>query len=170
MSSLASMRTSLKSRLLVWFVLLALAPMAVVSWIGYHQASGILIEGAKERLKWDAIYKQRFINNWFDYRFMDLRTHSSNPHNWEFLKLLASGYRGSELSLDAYVGSDDWLALIEGNQDELLSVARNYDYISNLFLIDTEGNLLFSTTRNDDLGTNLISGDYSDTQFAAAYR
>ncbi len=47
-----------------------------------------------------------------------------------------------------------------------MTLTRRYDYIHDLFLVDVDGNILFSTARQPDLGTNLFNGIYANSQFA----
>jgi len=49
---------------------------------------------------------------------------------------------------------------------DLLNMQRHYDYIHDIFLIDNASNILFNLTRESDLGTNLLSGEYKNTDFA----
>lgn len=163
-------RKSLKSRLTLWFLLLALVPMCGVALISYTVASQILVAAAKQRLEVEASSKRMFIHNWFDYREMDLESHANKQSNSRFLMYLEKGYRESGKELADYVGSVDWVTRIDGYQDDLVSVLRKYDYIYDVFLFDKEGNLLYSVLRESDLGTNFVDGPYSDTKFASAVR
>ncbi|MCK4710277.1 MAG: PAS domain S-box protein, partial [Gammaproteobacteria bacterium] len=69
-----------------------------------------------------------------------------------------------------YVKSYDWAQRVDVKQDDLVTLSHSYDYIYDLFLIDTKGNLLFSLTHEADLGTNLLNGPYANTLFASSVK
>ncbi len=161
---------SLKSNLTFWFLLLALLPMGLVSWISFDQASENLTDAANRRLEQAADAKTAFIHNWFDYRFMDLQAQAENENNSAFLSDLKGGYEASGESLQDYVKSMDWIQRVEGKHNDLVTVLRGYDYIYDLFLIDAEGNVLYTVMNESDLGTNLFTGEYSETKFASSVR
>ena len=52
--------------------------------------------------------------------------------------------------------------------DWLLSFASAHDYYD-LFLVDADGRVVYSVFKEDDFGTSLVDGDYSDTALAATF-
>ena len=159
---------SLKTELTCWFLLLALVPLVVVSSIGYWQARASLIESAAEQLKQQSENKKLFINNWFDYRWMDVNHLVDTELNVHFLEILSQKSIESKLPAIEFVHSYTWAKLAHTYQADLIEFARRYDYIYDLFLIDSSGNILFSVAKESDLGTNLINGTYSNTLFSSA--
>ena len=51
----------------------------VVATVSYMHATNRLLAAAESTLARDAHDHIRFIRNWFDYRFMDLRQQAGNP-------------------------------------------------------------------------------------------
>ncbi len=98
---------SLGNKLVLWFLLLALLPITLVAWISYQQASTSLTKAAEEELELSAGLSVRFIENWFDYRFMDLLGQAENQHNTALLMQLSQGLEQSEENSPAYVKSYD---------------------------------------------------------------
>ena len=158
--------TSLNRGLVFWFLLLSLLPLSVVSLVGYQNAKISLTEAAVEKLEQSSSLSLRYLKNWFDYRFMDLQVQSESHVNRSFLKKLIAEYHQNGESLATYVKSTQWQNLIEKRQEDLLAFNRDYDYVYDLFLIDTNGNLLYSVQRETDLGTNLFDGVYANTLFS----
>ena len=158
---------SLENQLIFWFLLLSLLPLVIVAWISYQQAHNSLSQVAAEELELSERLNRESIQNWFDYRFMDLEVQAETRNNTELLSSLVEGLTLSATKPEQYVKSDDWILRTVDLQDDLTSLSRNYDYIYDLFLIDNKGNILYSITKEKDLGTNLFHGPYKNTLFAA---
>ena len=163
-------RQFLGRNLLIWFLLLALLPLALTAWLSYHQAIDGLTTTVTQKLEQDAQVSAQFIQNWFDYRFMDLNSQAESRHNVEFLMTLNEGFQASKQTLDEFIKSHAWASLVDTRQQDLITLSRHYDYINDLFLIDSKGNILFTATRESDLGTNLFDGLYASTHFAQAVK
>mgnify|MGYP000633196351 CR=1 FL=1 len=157
---------SLGNQLMFWFLLLSLLPLVIVAWISYQQANKSLSHAAAEELELSERLNREFIQNWFNYRFMDLGVQAETRNNTELLTSLVEGHKLSGTEPEQYVKSYDWALRTIDLQDDLISLSRHYDYIYDLFLIDNEGNILYSITKEDDLGTNLFNGPYKGTLFA----
>ena len=161
---------SLKGTLLVWFLLLALVPMTLVSVISYQQGYSTLKKLAASQLKQTAISDGYFIQNWFDYRFMDLDIQANAPVNGLFLKQLKSEWQQSNTLLIDYVQSEQWMMQVKQHQKSIVSMVNHYDYIYDILLIDLDGNVLFTVERESDLGDNLFTGKLKQTKFAQSVR
>ncbi len=161
---------SLSHSLLMWFLLLSLLPLSLTAWFSYRQIVNGLTETAMLDLEQSAHLRAQFIQTWFNYRFMDLNSHAESRRNAEFLKALQQGLQASNKNAVEFVKSYAWALLVDSRQQDLISFAHRYDYISDLFLIDGDGNILFTVTREFDLGSNLFDGFYADTVFASTAR
>ena len=161
---------SLSKSLIEWFLLLALLPLILVSWFSYQQANSDLTKAAQSELENSAALKVRFIHSWFDYRIMDINSQSDSHHNRDMMKGLINGLKKDGRSPSEYVKSVDWTRRVFRTQHDLVNFSRSYDYIYDLQLIDTEGNILYSVAKGADLGTNILHGAYSTTRFAEAVR
>jgi CheY-like chemotaxis protein len=51
---------------------------------------------------------------------------------------------------------------------DLVSFSQRYHYVTDALLIDTNGNILFSVNKNNDLGMNVFNGQFSQTLFSTA--
>jgi PAS domain S-box-containing protein len=160
---------SLGFSILFWFVFLSLVPLLLISYESYIESVKGFKEAAFEDLKHTAKLEKKFIDNWFYYREVDLSTWSQTKVNIDFLTLLISEFKESSKSLDEFVKSDEYADTINKNQGDLLKLTQNYDYIYDLFLIDNDGNILFTVAQEDDLGKNLLNGSHSSTKFASSF-
>jgi PAS domain S-box-containing protein len=161
---------SIGHTLILWFLLLALLPMSLVAWISYRQTNIVLTQAAADMLEYDANSTVAFINNWINYRLMDLNNQAENQHNTALLMQLVEGLQQSGENPAEYVNGLDWARRVDVAQSDLISLSRHYEYIYDLFLIDTEGNILYSVARESDLGTNLFTGLFANTRFAHSVR
>ncbi|WP_415889788.1 response regulator [Neptuniibacter sp. SY11_33] len=159
-------KVSLRVKLMVWMTLLALIPLAFVSWLSYQQAKDSLLVAAEEKLRQSSLVTVRSIKNWFDYRVVDLRFKAESHDTISMLSSLSNGLQESGLKAKDYVLSDDWAQRVDSHKADLISFSRRYDYIYDLFLIDSRGNILFSVAQESDLGTSLQRGPFSSTKFA----
>ena len=164
------LKPGLTRAILFWFLLLALVPLSLICWVGYQQSSQALHDSAVRRLREVTTQQSHFINNWFDFRFKDLQVQAENQQNSRFIQALEGGLQRSGQKVGGYVGSSEWQTLIDANKADLLQLMQIYAYYYDLFLIDLNGNILFSVMQEADLGTNLLTGDYRNTLFANIVR
>ncbi|MCP5018295.1 MAG: response regulator [Ketobacter sp.] len=160
---------AIRKQLVGWFLTVGLLPLILVAVISYQQARSSLQEAAHAELSQTAAEKIRFINAWFDYRWMDLDLQANNPTNIALINTLETSFRSSGKSLAEFIKSDEWQQLAQSRRLDLINLLAAYDYMYDLFLIDTDGNILFTVVMETDLGTNLINGPHKDTRFAHAF-
>ena len=132
---------SLGNQLIFWFLVLSLSPLLIVAGISYQQANQSLSNAAADEIEQSERLNRGFIQNWFNYRFMDLSVQAEARNNTELLTSLVEGFKESKGKPESYINSDDWAHRTEDLQDDLMSLRRHYDYIHDLFLIDNEGNI-----------------------------
>jgi|GEM_PF-1009273 len=156
--------------LLLWFLLLALFPLIVVSWFSYQQSQQSLYADAVQAMTQRATLQSRFINNWFGYRFLDLQVQAENQSNVRFLQQLVQALQASGKSPAEFVGSYPWARIVEADKVDLVNLSRIYDYYDDIFLIDRQGNILFTLAEEADQGTNLFTGPNKDSRFAHTVR
>lgn len=162
--------SSLKLSLLKWFLLLSLTPLFVLSYIGYENNSVSLKKSAIHRLEESSKLNLKFINNWFKFRKSDILSWSTSPLNIDFLEKLQESFSKSNLSLKEFTKSYDCESIDNKYQDNLVPLLNNYNYLYDIFLVDTKGNILYTITKEDELGTNLLSGKYSSSKLASSYK
>jgi two-component system sensor histidine kinase/response regulator len=152
--------------LLSWFLLLALVPMTVVSLISYYNARNSLSEATEKSLFAIGESKTRFIDNWFNYRLLDLEVESSEVHNSQFLERLSEAFKKSGNGPNDFEGSPQYTQLTTAFGDDLKNFCRLYKY-HDVLLIDNNGNILYTIAEENDLGTNVFTGINSDTAFSS---
>ena len=161
---------SLGLQLVAWFLMLASLPLMFESGLSFLQAKKILVSASEERLKLSAEMTNKFIINWFDYRWMDLRRHSQAHNTKLMLHTLNQGLAYTDKPLADYISSVDWELRSSRYEADFSTFARRYDYINNIYLIDLKGNVLYSAYESANLGTNLFQGALGQSLFATATR
>jgi len=160
-------RSGLRRTLLLWFLALSLIPVTAVGVVGYLNGHAHLKENAEKSLKLMCMEHAGDIQNYFSRMLMDLRRKSAKRVNYEFLEDLTKGFKESHEPLREYVKSFKWTVTVSQYGTELGIYCRDYGYHDILFM-DAQGNILFTVAGEKDLGTNILTGKYSDTLFASA--
>lgn len=159
---------SLRFSLLIWFLLLSLSPVMITSVLDYYQTKNSLKVIAQKKLNQSSKQSKQFIDNWFDYRYMEINTQAKMSATAKLLSTYKINWKNSKLPLPEYIKSEEWQSLAENNQGDLLTFKQNLDYVYDVFLLDMTGNILFTFTNQSDLGENIITGKYADTKFSIA--
>ena len=159
--------SGLTGKLLLWFLLIALVPVTTVSLISYLNSRNSLIQSANDLLVSTAGFEAEKVLSLGERWLTDVGMQARNQGNIDLLMHLRKAYEASGLSPEKFVESFSWLEIEDDRGGDLRNFQVAYGY-ADIFLIDPEGNILFSSFANDDLGTNLFSGKYSDTLFARA--
>jgi len=159
----------LGTKLLFWFLILAILPLTTISIFNYFQAKHSLHKAAVDSLHATSTIKASFLKTWFSYRFLDLRSQALQKENSIFLSELRDAFEASGKSVKDFVGSYRWASIVDKHESDLNAFRKTFSY-NDILLLDTEGNVLFTAIGELDLGTNLFSGTYSNTLFANACR
>jgi CheY-like chemotaxis protein/methyl-accepting chemotaxis protein len=161
-----TLRRGLRKTLLIWFLVFSIIPLIIVSIVSYKQAYDNLQDAAAKALSSTAKQKTAFINNWYSHRLKDLEFQATNSTNIGYLQELREAFGASGKDIAGFVKSNEWASIVEKVGRDLKKFQQTYGYY-NLFLVDDDGNVLFSITEEDDLGTNLKTGIYKETRFAS---
>jgi len=166
---LNKMRTSLSYQLIATILLLVILPTLIISAISYRLASDALYNEAYDKLKSLSALKVDFLNQYNARIGLDLQVQSESSANEQLLKTLLKTHKQSTLLLSDFTKSEQWSGLFEELASDLITIQSAYNYYDILILSAT-GEILFSLAEEDDLGTNLFTGKYSQTLFASAAR
>ena len=156
----------LRSTLTQWFLVVAIPPIIFVSLLGYINAKNSLEAAITSELMATAASNKAFIENWFFYRKEDVETLSEFFEVAPLLESLSTDFERSNKNLHSYTQSFDWQKVVFEHDKTIRNFSGKHEYIYDIFLIDKKSNVLFSITKEDDLGTNLSTGPYADTLFA----
>ena len=160
--------SSLKKELRIWFLLLALVPLVLISLLNYSQSSKSLLNAAESELKHSAALSKRFIENWIYYRFIDINNLAESNSTVNFMRELNQAWQEDEQPLQDFVASYPWTEISEVMQTDINTFHKKYDYVYDILLINPKGDVVFSLIQESDLGTNIFSGDAAKSKLAAS--
>ncbi len=160
---------SIGSVLLRWFLALSLIPLLSVSWYVYDQTFKSVMKMQEVKLEERAETETKRIEEHFAEIKKDLGYWAQSPDRQDFLRQLMSA-RGNQ-SAELFTRSADYQKLDKSAPALRIDKLRvYYENIYDIFLIDAEGNILYTAGKEADMGTNLQSGLLASTRFARAFR
>ncbi|MGM0566562.1 MAG: response regulator [Bacteroidota bacterium] len=146
--------------LFLWFLAIAVLPLVIVSYINYMNAFEGLTVVAERNLVNSSSLREDNINSYFQKVKQDLNYHSGLQSNRDFLKDLRQAYLSEDLSLARFMQSEKY-ENIKNQYHEAFSKFRGIHQYDNVFLIDIDGNVLYSATDDKFTGTNVYDGPHS---------
>ncbi len=161
---------SIGATLLGWFLALSLVPLLSVAWYGYVQTAQSVNEMQRSKLADSAALNVTTLHDRFYGAVRDLESWSQLRTPLDILSAVSLRFAQSGQDLGVFIHSTEYEKIIAVQPMTVLKLAKHYDYVYDLFLIDLEGNILYTVKKESDLGTNLLNGPYSKTRFAQAYR
>ena len=161
---------SLRLSLFFWFFVIAFIPLGIFSTLSYNSSKENLLDAAETQLQQSSDNKKKFVKNWFSYRKTDIDYWSKIHSVTEMAKLLSEELQESKQNINTFLKEDYYFLVVSDLRNNIINIFNKYDYIYDVFIIDTEGDILFSVEEEDDLGTNLLHGKYSQTKFATTFK
>jgi len=158
-------KKSLKHTLALWMLMLVFVPLAIVTWLDYQVAVDGILKANSKKLEQGARLKSGFVQNWFDDRIAETVAQGENQHVIRLFTELRKLYEKEKLDLVSFVKSMSYKNLVSGHRN-LNEFQRRVDYVYDVILIDTQGNIFYTVAGENNLGTNIINGQFSNTLFA----
>ena len=190
MKALPKSTNSVAFRIPALAVALVIAVAVVVAIFSYNAAKTGLTAAAEEKLQSIANSRARFLENWYDETSTDLSVLSENPTVQNALKMFSTAWdefpdAGAVLQARYIdnnpnpVGEKDKLdnagdesrfssshQILHPYFRDLIATYGYYD----LFLIDTDGNVVYTVFKERDFGSNLVTGPWANSSLGDAYR
>ena len=161
---------SLNTTLLFWFMLISILPLTIIMYVSNQTTIDTIKQNTYKNLQDTLNLEKQFLINWFYYRTVDISNWSKMEKNVDFLRLLQDEYNKSGKTLSEFIQSQKYSRITNIMEDDILTLLVRYDYIKGIYLIGEDGSILYTTSANDDLGTNLLTGKYSKTRFATTVK
>ena len=156
-------KPSIRGKLLLWFLAVALLPLMVAGYWGNVRSAQALREELTDSLIAVADAKVRQIGAYVLERKRNVTTLARNPTLIAAIKRFVTAYQNGG------VDSPEYLA-IEAELRPFLSFFQREHRYRDLFLISPAGDVVFSVAKQKDLGTNLVTGPYQDSELAGSFR
>ena len=132
-------------------------------FFSYRPFKSALTESAFNHLVTARELLSNQIQGYFRERFGDVNVLARNPIITQALTRLSETFYQHGLNSKHYDN------VVNIYQQLMEHYVFDYGYI-NIFLVNKEGDVIFSVTREDFTGTNLLTGKYQDFSFAQVFR
>lgn len=154
-------RLSLRLRLLLGFLLVAVLPLAAMSWLYLRAFEEALAQTVLRNVVSIADKKADQIDQFIHERISDGKVLVQDRAVCQTLGALSAAFHQGGLP-----------ATVEADRRYRVSLSQRIETMQyyDLLLIDGKGNVVFSLKREADLGTNLESGPYRDSGLAQGWR
>jgi signal transduction histidine kinase/CheY-like chemotaxis protein/HAMP domain-containing protein len=163
------LRRGLGRRLLFCFFGLAMIPMALVGFTSYQAAYQRLEQEISQNIRITAELKSRQLQLYFDGLLADVDQQGREPTTLALLNTLVRRHAAAGGPVGEFVRSVPWATAVSAYGSDVARQASLHNH-SDMLLIDTAGNILFSSAKQKDLAVNLNQDRLAKTRFAGAFR
>ena len=158
-------KLTIANKLLGWFLLVALAPSLLAGYISYNNSVKAVKKEVINNLNTIADNKSQNIMDYINQEIVFIETLSYTPAVINALKKYTAAFNNG-------IDSHEYLS-VDNEFRPFLTYCKEKkireNEISNLLLVSPEGDVVFSVDREDDFGTSLIMGDYSNSELSKAF-
>lgn len=161
MFQLISGRSHIATRLLLWFLVLALLPLAVVTYLIYITTVNTLTAEFQRSIVAVADSKAEQIEVYATDTKNDVTTLAQLPSLKEAISRIDQTFTQSGLATPAYAEVD--------RQFRYLFAPLTQVQYHDLALISTAGNVVFTMRQGKELGTNLQNGPFHDSELGQVF-
>ena len=151
-------------------VVIAVMPLCILSYMHYKDSIRSVKDRVYQEMLHNATQDKRFLLNWFHYRKIDIETMSENTQVVSLMEDLIYAFHEKKVSSSKFVNSTKQFSVSIDEGGELEKLEDNYDYIDDIYLIDLQGNILYTNEYKVDLGLSLLQGTLKKTKFAKAFQ
>ncbi len=155
--------------LLLWFLAISFVPLASVSFINFLNAYQGLTIVAEKSLIASSQLRVRYIYTFFDEATDFLDVTAESPYQRSLLEKLQKSYDSSGMEASRFVKSKRWEEISGQLKEEFVPSLKKKEFYDVLY-IDKEGDILFRTKKDKDLGLNIFSSDINATKLAKTAR
>ncbi|MFP4363614.1 MAG: methyl-accepting chemotaxis protein [Spirochaetia bacterium] len=152
----------LRPKLIMIFLLIGLIPLAAVSIISIMQASQALQDSAEHQLTAIRAIKEQQIENFMHERHGDLEVYAYNS------AVIAASQRFINAFNEAGLEGEAWQQWNNAHGAKFEHYIETYNYYD-LFIISPEGDVVYTTAQEADLGMNVHSGVLDGSGLEEAY-
>lgn len=155
--------TSLTQRFAIWFALVALLPIALVGYGLLHIFEGEISKSAIQQVSSIADKKVEQIDSYLHERILDADLIQTSDTTRQAIDEFSQVFSRHGADSDVYRSLD---ARYRAHYERYLAGTGYYD----LFLISSDGWIVFSVGHESDFATNLLTGPYRDTGLGEVFQ
>src|SRR6056297_2151299 len=153
---------SLKFKLITICILVGLIPFGVIALISWNNSKTAIEQQVIDKLQAVQQIKTNQLSSFFDERKGDITVLSENQTLINALKAYEEGFE------QGGVHSQSWNAANASYGAFLELYVNEYNYYD-LFLIAPDGDVVYTVSKEDDFGENVLSGTLRNTPLAEAF-
>jgi methyl-accepting chemotaxis protein len=183
-------RATIAFKIPAYMLLMSVTAMLVVGWFGVSQVSRSYIEETERALSLVTVAKREALQDYLRGIDVDLLDAASAPQTAAAIRAFTRGYAalpnapqqaqklyvqdnpnpiGRKEYFDAAADGSDY-SKIHALYHPWFRYYRKTKEYSNVLMVDPAGNVVYSVLKGLDFATNLMSGQWSDTELATAFR
>ncbi|CAN2041177.1 methyl-accepting chemotaxis protein [Candidatus Magnetomoraceae bacterium gMMP-15] len=165
----------LKFKLLIFALIIGLGPVIIISMLTDRAATETIIENYFESLEGIRSSRAAQILTWFEKRKGELSYLASTKKIINDLKTIGSSFKtmGAKgirsASERTYEKKSEFGSIYRKIEPAFRTFMKAFGY-RDVFLIDADGNVVFTVSRAADFCTNLLTGPYSGTNLAKVFQ
>jgi methyl-accepting chemotaxis protein len=142
---------------------ISILPVAVLGYMSYKDASSAILDAQKQRLTNIRDAKASEIESYFKKAHTDMKVFASLPLVQQAEVDLEKGWNHGGMTGDSYKQA---LRKYENDLTRIKTDSGYYDF----FIISKTGDVIYTAAKEKDYGSNLVNGQYSDTNFAECFK
>ncbi len=157
-----SKKPTIAKKLSLWFLVVALLPLILFGYVSYDNARKTMKQEVTNNLISIADNKARQIENYILEKERDIAALVNTPTIIDAIEKFNVVFKENGIDSPEYSAIDEEFRPFLAYYQEQF---RYYD----LFLISSEGNIMFTVIKEDDFGTNLKTGPYKNSELAKVF-
>jgi methyl-accepting chemotaxis protein len=154
----------IKTKLLVTFLLIALLPLGLVTFIALDKANKALNDEAIAKFAAVQQTKRSHLEDYFKQVFKAIVITKDDPFLHQCVTSFNDAYQESENSID----NDDWRIIVEFKEPRIKEIVADNEF-NDLLLISNEGNIVYSAAKGAELGVNIPGSKLAESSLGRAY-
>ncbi len=162
-AKLRFLTSKLFKKILVWFLLIALVPAVYLSYYSYNNARQIIEKEGLTTLISIAELRAQQIGTFFTERERDINAHAENPFIINAMERMVENFTKGGLNSASYSAEEARITPF------LSTLTEKFD-LHDILFISPDGDIVFSVQKEADLGVNVESDMYKDTEVSRVFR
>ncbi|MFP4460487.1 MAG: methyl-accepting chemotaxis protein [Candidatus Zixiibacteriota bacterium] len=152
-----------KPKMLGLFLIIGLVPLLIVAFVSIDKAKEGMMAESFDKLSVTQTLKSEQVSNYFDDLIQNLEVYSKNSAMHLCTERFDKAFKAGGFNSEEYKKWEHY------HGTKLEGYANTYG-LYDLFIVDLEGNVIFTAAKESDLGENLIRGHLSDSPLAKAFK
>lgn len=157
-------KRTIKSKLLITFILVSLIPLGGVTYIAINKASSALHGEVVAKFTAVQEAKRNHVEDYFNQIHSALRIIQVDP----YIQSSMSTFNDAFVRAGNTVENESWKTLVQFKEASIKSMVEKYGF-HDLLMISAAGHIVYSTAKGADLGMNISDGSLKNSSLGVAY-